>query len=91
MNTQEQPAASSSTDMNRLCAWLMLAAFLVGLGSCVGYGQLGGFTNNDHGQPDLKSTFAGLFMLSVLVAVAAFVMAVALSVVAALKKLTQKR
>jgi hypothetical protein len=59
--------------MDRVGTWLMLGGLLVGLGSCFGYGQLGGFSDNDHGNPDLKSAFAGFFMLSVPVVAAGFI------------------
>ena len=59
--------------MGRLGIWMFLGGILVGLGSCFGYGRLGGFSDYDHGNPDLKSAFAGLFMLSVPVVLAGFV------------------
>ena len=59
--------------MDRLGTWLILGSMLVGMGSCYGYGHLGGFSDNDRGHPDLKYTLAGLFMLSVPVVIAGFI------------------
>jgi hypothetical protein len=71
--------------MARLGLWMFLGGILVGLGSCFGYGRLGGFSDYDHGNPGLKSAFAGLFMLTVPAVAVGFIFVIVGSIHQSLK------